>query len=137
MTVEGNPLVHECFRIPFHDITAAHVEPAIDHLLEVAEAELQAILSAGEPRTRANTLDALEELGRGLDWALGVVAHPESVATTSALRGAYEAVQPKVSRFGSRVFQHSGLYSALCEFAATAEAHALDPTHARLLQRRL
>ncbi len=137
MTVEANPLVHECFRIPFHDIDAAHVEPAIDHLLEVAEAELQAILLPQTPRTRANTLDALEELGRGLDWAMGVVAHLESVATTPELRAAYEAVQPKVSRFGTRVFQHSGLYAALCEFAKTAEAKSLDPTHARLLQRRL
>jgi oligopeptidase A len=137
VTVEANPLVHECFRIPFHDIDAAHVEPAIDHLLEVAEAELQAILLPQTPRTRANTLDALEELGRGLDWAMGVVAHLESVATTPELRAAYEAVQPKVSRFGTRVFQHSGLYAALCEFAKTAEAKSLDPTHARLLQRRL
>jgi oligopeptidase A len=146
MTVEANPLVHECFCIPFHDITAAHVEPAIDHLLEVAEAELQAILSqppgaTGSPesagRTRANTLDAFEELGRGLDWAMGVVGHLESVATTPELRAAYEAVQPKVSRFTSRVYQHSGLYAALCEFAATSEAAALGPTHARLLQRRL
>jgi oligopeptidase A len=139
MTVEANPLVQECFRIPFHDIAAAHVEPAVDHLLEVAEAELQAILSSpgAEGRTRANTLDAFEELGRGLDWAMGVVGHLESVATTPELRAAYEAVQPKVSRFTSRVYQHSGLYAALCEFAATAEAAALDPTHARLLQRRL
>jgi oligopeptidase A len=139
MLPEANPLVHECFRIPFHDITAEHVEPAIDHLLDVAEAELQAILSLpeGAVRTRANTLDAFEELGRGLDWAMGVVGHLESVATTPELRAAYEAVQPKVSRFSSRVFQHSGLYAALCEFAASAEAVALDPTHARLLQRRL
>jgi oligopeptidase A len=139
MTAEANPLVHECFRIPFHDIEAEHVEPAIDHLLDVAEAELQAILSLpeGAARTRANTLDAFEELGRGLDWAMGVVGHLESVATTPELRAAYEAVQPKVSRFGSRVFQHSGLYAAMCELAATAEAATLDPTHARLLQRRL
>jgi oligopeptidase A len=139
MIPEANPLVHECFRIPFHDITAAHVEPAIDHLLDVAQAELQAILSPSEgaTRTRANTLDAFEELGRGLDWAMGVVGHLESVATTPELRAAYEAVQPKVSRFSSRVFQHSGLYAALCEFATTAEAATLDPTHARLLQRRL
>ena len=34
------------------------------------EAELQAILSLpeGAARTRVNTLDAFEELGRGLDW---------------------------------------------------------------------
>src|SRR5690606_28547729 len=91
----------------------------------------------GAVRTRANTLDAFEELGRGLDWAMGVVGHLESVATTPELRAAYEAVQPKVSRFSSRVFQHSGLYAALCEFAASTEAAALDPTHTRLLQRRL
>ena len=134
-----NPLEHECFRVPFHQIEAAHVEPAIDHLLGVAEAELDAIVSlpAGTPRTRANTLDPFEELGRGLDWAMGVVGHLESVATTDALRAAYEAVQPKVSLFASRVFQHQQLYAALREFAGTEEAKSLDATHARLLSKRL
>jgi oligopeptidase A len=139
MTLAANPLVHERFFIAFDQIDAAQVEPAIAHLLEQAEAELQAIvaLPAGETRTTANTLHAFEELGRGLEWAMGVVGHLESVATTPELRAAYEAVQPKVSLFSSRVYQDPGLYAALREFAATPEAQQLDPTHARLLRKLL
>jgi len=135
MTSEANPLVRERFHIPFHEIEAPHVEPAVDALLTVAEAELQAIVTVAGERTRENTLDAFEELGRGLEWAMGVVGHLESVATSPALREAYEAVQPKTSAFSSRVFQDPQLYAALREFAGTDEAKQLDPTRARLLRK--
>lgn len=139
MTLESNPLVHERFSIAFDQIDAAQVEPAIAHLLGQAETELQAIvaLPEGGARTTANTLHAFEELGRGLEWAMGVVGHLESVATTPELRAAYEAVQPKVSLFSSRVYQDPGLYAALRAFAATPEAQQLDATHARLLRKLL
>ncbi|MCA9699046.1 MAG: M3 family metallopeptidase, partial [Myxococcales bacterium] len=137
--LETNPLVRETFRIPFHEIEAAHVEPAVEALLAQAEAELRALveLPEGTVRTRKNTLDVFEELGRGLEWAVGVVAHLESVVTSEPLREAYEAVQPKVSAFGSKVFQDAGLYRAIHEFAATDEAAALDPTAARMLKNTL
>lgn len=137
--LDANPLVREQFRIPFDAIAAEHVEPAIDHLLEVAAGEQAAIagLGAGEPRTQANTLDAFEELGRGLEWAMGIVGHLESVATTPELRAAYEAVQPKVSAFSARVYQDSALYAALREFADSDAATRLDPTRARLLRKLL
>jgi len=139
MTSAANPLVHEQFHIPFHEIAAAHVEPAVDELLAIAEAELREIvdLPRGTPRTRQNTLDAFEDMGRGLDWAMGVVGHLESVATSPELRAAYEAVEPKVSAFSSRVYQDPRLYAALQEFAATDEAKRLDPTRARLLHKLL
>ncbi len=139
MSLAANPLVHEQFHVPFHAITAAHVEPAVDELLARAEAELEAIaaLEPGAARTRANTLDAFEDMGRGLEWAMGVVAHLESVATTDELRAAYEAVQPKVSAFSSKVYQDPRLYAALREFAATDEAKRLDRTRARLLDKLL
>jgi oligopeptidase A len=135
MTLAANPLVHEQFRIPFHEITAGHVEPAVDALLAIAQAELEAIaaLEPGTPRTRQNTLDAFEEMGRGLEWAMGVVGHLESVVTSPELREAYEAVQPKVSAFSSRVYQDPRLYAALHDFAATEDAKQLDPTRTRLL----
>lgn len=139
MTLEANPLVREQFYIPFDEIDAIHVEPAIDALLATAEAELRAIVELGDgpdrTRTRNNTLDAFEDMGRGLEWAMGVVGHLESVATSPTLREAYEAVQPKVSGFSSRVFQDPELYAALHEFAVTDEAKQLDPTAARLLEK--
>ncbi|NVB42830.1 M3 family metallopeptidase [Pseudenhygromyxa sp. WMMC2535] len=137
--LEQNPLVRETFRIPFDEIEPTHVVPAVDHLLAEAEAELQAIveLPEGAARTRENTLDAFESLGRGLEWAMGVVSHLESVATTDGLRDAYEAVQPKVSAFGSRVFQDPALFSALRDFAATDAGKTLDATAARLLEHTL
>jgi oligopeptidase A len=131
----SNPLVHETFRIPFDQIRAEHVEPAIHELLAQAKRELEAIVAVEGARTRANTLDAFESMGRGLDWAMGVVGHLESVATTPELRAAYEAVQGPVSEFSSGVYHHVGLFRALEQFAASDEAAQLDPTRARLLHK--
>ncbi len=145
MTATGdNPLMREVFRVPFPAIEGAHVEPAIDALLAEAEASVQAVItppsrgsSGGGARTRADTLDAFEAVGRGLEWAVGVVGHLESVMTNPELRAAYEAIQPKVSAFSSRVFQDPAVFAALRAFADTAEAAALEPTAARMLERTL
>ena len=56
-----NPLIQLGFEIPFDQIKAAHVEPAVDALLASAQAAVDAIAESGEPRTYANTLGALEE----------------------------------------------------------------------------
>ena len=74
------------FEIPFDQIEAAQVEPAIDTLLASSQAAVDAIVTSEAPRTYANTLGALEEATEMLERAMTVVGHLESVATTEALR---------------------------------------------------
>ena len=57
-----------------------------------------------------------------LDFAMSVVRHLESVATTPELRAAFNAVQPKVSAFYSSLPLNEGLWKAIQRYAATAEA---------------
>ena len=45
-----------------------------------------------------------------LDYAMAVVRHLESVATTPELRAAYNAVQPKVSAFYSGLVLNEALW---------------------------
>ena len=79
---DANPLLSIQFRVPFDRIRVADVEPAIGELLAQARASLAAI--AGEPgeRTFANTMLALDVMTEPLDYAMGVVRHLETVATT-------------------------------------------------------
>jgi oligopeptidase A len=130
-----NPLLTLTFDIPFDHIEAEHVEPAIKRLLSQSEAALDAIEHA--PRTYAGTLGALETATEQLDLAMNIVEHLEGVATTPALREAYNAVLPAVSSFSSSVSLREGLYRALVEFEATAEAAGLDATRKRLLTKTL
>ena len=73
-------------------------------------------------RTYAGTLGALEEATEALERAMTVIDHLESVATTDALRAAYNATRPKVSAFWSELAMNDGLYQAVRAFSETDEA---------------
>jgi oligopeptidase A len=133
-----NPLLtvgQQTLDVPFDRISAEHVEPAITELIARSEAALDAIEKA--PRTYATTLGALESATEQLELSMSVVEHLESVATTPALRDAYNAVLPSVSAFWSSIALRDGLYRALHELSETPEAQTLEPTRRRLLDKTL
>ncbi|MGB5694196.1 MAG: M3 family metallopeptidase [Polyangiales bacterium] len=132
-----NPLIELGFEIPFDQIEAKHVEPAVDLLLAQSRAAIDALIASEEPRTYANTLGALEEATEQLERAMTVIDHLESVATTDALRAAYNVTRPKLSAFWSELAMSEGLYRAVRTFAETGEAAALPPTEARFLKKTL
>jgi oligopeptidase A len=133
----ANPLIQLGFEIPFDQIEASHVEPAVDALLTDARAAIDAIVAQEGPRTYENTLGALENATEALELAMTTVGHLESVATTDALREAYNANVPKVSAFWSQLAMNDGLYQAVRAFSETEEAAALPPTRARFLEKTL
>ena len=132
-----NPLTEITLEIPFEEIQPDHVEPAIDALIEDAQQEIDAIADDAPPRTYANTLHALEEATEKLEFAMTVVDHLESVATTPELRETYNRARPKASAFWSAVSKNQALYAALKDFAQTPEAKSLDPTRRRFLTKTL
>jgi oligopeptidase A len=134
---DTNPLLEIKFQIPFDRIRAAHVEPAIDHLLTDAQARLEAIAKAPPPRSFENTMNTLDGMTDRLDFAMSVVKHLESVATYPELRTAYNAVQPQVSAFYSGIPLNEGLWKAVQQYAATSEAQALTGTRKRFLTKTL
>ena len=133
--MKANPLLELGVDVPFDQIRAEHVEPAIHELLERAQAGLDAMAAA--PHTYAATLGALERATEGLEVAMGIVEHLENVASTRELRQAHNAVLPRVSAFFSGIPLHSGVWQALTGFAETPEAAGLDPTRRRFLDKTL
>ncbi|MEX2301369.1 MAG: M3 family metallopeptidase [Bryobacterales bacterium] len=131
----ANPLAEIQFRIPFDQIRAEHVEPAIDALLAEAQQNLDELIAGEVPRTFANTLLALERVTEKLEYAMGVAGHLESVATYPELRKAYNNVQPKISAFFSSIPLNEALWKKLQEFAATPDAAQLAGTRARFLKK--
>jgi len=122
-----NPLLEISFRVPFDQIQAAQVEPAIDELLADAARRLDETIASPEP------LHALDTMTERLEYAMNVVRHLESVATTPELRTAFNAVQPKVSAFYSSLPLNEGLWKAIQRYAATAEARSLTGAMKRYL----
>jgi len=76
---------------------------------------------------------ALDTMTERLDYAMGVVRHLESVATTPDLRAAFNAVQPKVSAFYSSLPLNEDLWKSVQKYAATDEAKSLAGAMKRYL----
>ncbi len=131
--IADNPLLKIQFRIPFDQIRAEHVEPAIEELLKEARAKQKALADSQGPRTFENTLLALEDLTEKLEYAVKVVGHLESVATYPELRAAHNAIQAPVSAFNTGLVLDPGLWRVIKEYAATPEAQQLTGTKKRLL----
>jgi oligopeptidase A len=130
-----NPLIGPQFRIPFDQIRATDVEPAIATLLEEAGQRLEKLAAAPAERNFENTMRALDQLTEPLDYAMAVTRHLESAATYPELRAAYNAVQPQTSAFYSKIPLHSELWRAIRSYAATPEAAALSGERRRFLHK--
>ena len=130
-----NPLLSNQYRIPFDEIRAEHVQPAVDSLLAEAKKELEDIASSPGPRTYVSTLGRLDTFTEKLEYAMGIVRHLESVATTPELREAHNIVQGPVAEFYSSLPLHEGLCKEIKEYAATPEAKALTGPRARYLKK--
>lgn len=130
-----NPLTGIHFPVPFDQIHAAHVEPAVKQLLQEARARLEDLggIADRSPLTFDATLIALDALTENLDYSMSVVRHLESVATYPELRAAYNAVQPEVSAFYAGIPLHAGLWNTIKKYGETGEARALSGTRRRFL----
>ncbi len=129
-----NPLLNRTSHIPFDVVAAEHIAPAIEALLVEARQELETLKSALEPRTFENTLLALDNLGLNLNYAMSVVGHLESVATTPELRAAYNEILPKITDFHSALTLDADLWKELRSFESSAEAQALTGRRKRFLE---
>jgi oligopeptidase A len=134
---QANPLLSLSHPSPFDQIRAEHVEPAVAQLMKDSRERLAVLERSDVPLTYEATLGALEAATQGLERAMTVIGHLESVETTPELRAAYNAVQPQVSALLSSIPMSAGLFRMLEGFSQTPEAEKLDPTRARFLKKTL
>src|SRR3984885_8415549 len=134
-TAAANPLLQIQFQIPFDQIRAENVEPAIEELLQDAREQLNLLTSEPRERTFENTMQRLDRLTERLDYAMQIVRHLEAVLTTPELRAAYNAVQPKVSEFYSSLPLNEALWQGVLTYSQTDEALHLTGVRKRFLEK--
>jgi oligopeptidase A len=130
-----NPLLSLDAEIPFDRIRAEHVEPAISALLSDAKRQIDEIANDAAPRTYESTLGALERATEKLERTMSIVAHLEAVATTDALRSAYDAVKPRVSELYTSIPLDARLWAALQALASSNEGRTLEGARGRFLHK--
>ena len=131
----NNPLLSQQLPIQFTAIQAEHVEPAIAVLLEQMKNRLADLGSPTLPRDYENILIALDRMTEPLDFAMAVVRHLESVATTPELRAAHNAVQGPVSAFYTSISLDEHLWQAVKVVEQSGGAEGLAPVHQRFLEK--
>ncbi len=107
----SNPLLDFSALPAFDRVAPGDVAPAMDALLERANAALETVTAPEFPAVwleMARVLDvATEQLGR----AWGIVSHLNSVADTPELRAAYNEALPRVTEFWTRLGADERLYA--------------------------
>ncbi|EHL20819.1 oligopeptidase A [Acidovorax sp. NO-1] len=102
----------------FDRITPQDVAPAMDVLLERANAALETVTAPDFPARWDAIAKVLDVATERLGTAWGSISHLNSVADTPELRAAYNAALPKVTEFWTRLGADERLY---------AKYKAIDP----------
>ena len=131
-----NPLLDFSGLPRFDEIRAEHITPAIAHLLAEAEAAVAAA-EAVSPVTWDSFVVPLDDATERLARAWNQVTHLEAVVNTPALRGAYNAQLPKVTRFWSALGQNLALYRQYRALADAPEAVHYDDARRKVLENAL
>jgi oligopeptidase A len=121
-----NPLLHTDGLPRFAEARAEHIKPAIEALLQQAEAALAQVASDAVPAdydaVTAVLSVATEQLGR----AWGAVNHLNEVRSTPEWRAAYNEMLPAVTEFFTRQGSDERLYAKYKAIAASPAAAALS-----------
>ena len=133
MTSDSNPLLLDYDRIPFDQIEAAHVVPAVRQILEEARREIENLVGAESEPTYADTIDRLDRALERVKEKTAPVSHLLSVAETPELREAFKEVLPEITEFWTRVTLHEGLWNRIKALADTDEAGTLPSMERRHL----
>ncbi len=105
-----NPLLDFSGLPRFDAIEPAHVQPAIDALVTEADTAL-ALAGRAQPVGWDSVVVPLENATERLGRAWNQVGHLNAVVNTPAMREAYNAALPKVTRFFSALGQDQALFA--------------------------
>jgi thimet oligopeptidase len=112
--------------------TAERVASIADEAIAAADALVAQAVSA-RPRSWANTIAPLERAGTLMGDASGRSSFMGRVHPDQDVRAGAVAVEERLAKWGTELIFRTDLYEAIKDYAATAEAAALEGTRARLV----
>ena len=99
---------------PFAQIKPAHIEPAIDQILDSNRKQLDELLELGNSTAFSwdNFVQPIEEMSDRLQRVWSPVSHMNSVVNSDELREAYNKCLPKLSDYSTELGQNEKLFQA-------------------------
>jgi len=120
---------------PFTEIAPEHFRPAFDQALAEHRAEIAAIADDPALPSFANTIDAFEKAGRGLDRVASVFFNLTGAHTSDALQAIEREMAPALARHRSAIFLNTALFRRIDDLFARRDSLGLTPEQARVLDR--
>ncbi|WP_299677262.1 M3 family metallopeptidase [uncultured Roseobacter sp.] len=114
-----NPLLQDWttpFQIaPFDRISDDDFAPALEEALATHEAEIEAIASSSEPSSFANTVEALEAAGKGLNQVLSVFFAVAGADSNPAREALQREFSPKLAAHFSQIYSNKALFARIAQ----------------------
>lgn len=120
---------------PFAQIRVEHFRPAFDAAFAGNTAEIGAIAKRKETPTFANTIEALERAGRGLDRVAGVFYNLAGTDTTPEMQAIEREMAPRFAQHSMRIYQNATLFKRVDALMQQRKALGLTQEQARVLER--
>ncbi|WER44574.1 M3 family metallopeptidase [Cupriavidus sp. WKF15] len=133
----NNPLLDFTDLPRFSEIRPEHISPALDVLLERAQAAVARAEDPATPSDWASAVEALEAVTEPLGRAWGVVGHLSAVADTPELRKAHAENLPRMTEFWSSLGQSLALYEKYKALAASPEFAGMSAARHQLIENEL
>ncbi len=138
-SIGSNPLVMEWNTPyqtpPFDKIKTEHYKPAIEHALDVAKKEVDAIVKNPQKPTFENTIIALENAGDMLGRVLGVFYNINEANTSQELQKIAEDISPMLTRYSNDINMNPELFARVKEVYDNRDEIALTKEQRMLLDK--
>ena len=130
-----NPLLDFSGLPRFAELKPEHVAPALDQLLAEGRAAIARALDA--PVSWQSFIEPLEDANERIGRAWGQVAHLHAVLDSPALRDAYNANLPKITKYWTELGQNQRLFEKYRELASSPEFSSLSPARRKIVDNAL
>ncbi|HXE26181.1 MAG TPA: M3 family metallopeptidase [Roseiarcus sp.] len=120
---------------PFDLVEPRHFPRAFDEALAQARAEIDAVAADPEPPTFANTIEALERGGRGLDNVASVFFNLAGAHTNDELQAIERDIAPLLARHRSDTYLNEALFKRIDALEADKDKLGLSAEQKRVLER--
>jgi oligopeptidase A len=131
-TTTQNPLLIGAGLPPFDALQPEQVVPGVEKLIEALERDLETLEATVQP-TWAGLVEPLTRMEERLRWTWGIIGHLMGVKNSPALREAYDAVQPALVQFSTRLGQSQPLYDAFKQLQASDTWASLESAQQRIV----
>jgi oligopeptidase A len=130
-----NPLLHHFNTAPFSKIAPEHYKPAIEKAIEMAKAEIDAIVSNPEKPTFENTTVTLDFAGEKLNRITSIFFNLNAAETNDEIQKIAQEISPWLSEFKNDITLNEGLFARVKAVFETIDSLQLSSEQEMLLEK--